>query len=146
MSLFNKSMSRRTFIKGSCAAGVFTSVPIAANALSQKFCQRCRSNLSDSLMVSASGHCRNCGANVDTGKLDLPNCLFPEHEPKSPKVFAAFIGITFSTPEIQHLTQKPCASAAELRRRVRGAQAVKGQWMHRQNDGKIHCDSSDTTF
>lgn len=114
MSVFYKRINRRTFIKSSCAAGALAIAPVTYNALSQTCCKHCQCNISDPLMVSASGHCRNCGADVYTGVLDLPVCLFPEQESKRSQTFSKFAELPFPNPDIQHLTQKPCASAAEL--------------------------------
>lgn len=115
MNISDTKVGRRSFIKTSCFAGAL----VAANPLLKSFrlkcCNYCHIELSESISVSSLGNCRNCGANLITGKLDMPVSLISESSQKNLYTFDRFAEIPFPHPDIQHLTSKPCASAIELK-------------------------------
>lgn len=115
MSISDKKVGRRAFIKISCCAGALATAGPILKSFRPKCCNYCQIELSERLTVSSSGNCRNCGANAITGKLNLPASLIPESERKGLPAFDQFVEVPFPHPDIQHLTNKPCASAIELK-------------------------------
>ncbi len=115
ISISDKKVGRRTFIKLSCFAGALATAGPILKSFRPECCHYCQIELSESLTVSSSGNCRNCGANAITGKLNLPASLIPESDRKDLPTFNPFVKVPFPHPDIQHLTRKPCVSAAELK-------------------------------
>jgi hypothetical protein len=115
MSISDKKVGRRAFIKISCCAGALVTARPVLKSIRPKCCNYCQIELAEPLTVSSSGNCRNCGANAITGQLNLPARLIPESDLKGLHVFDQFVEVPFPHPGIQHLTHKPCASAIELK-------------------------------
>lgn len=108
-------LNRRNFLKIASAATLGFLAFLSMRTMgSSSVCRGCGIALGEvPQLLSRRGKCRNCGADPASGEKIAAKIKISAESPKQRGGFGA-AQVPFPHPEIRHLTEKPCASLAEL--------------------------------